>query len=124
MRIFGLRGATTTIANTSEDILRETQKLLQALIDNNKLTEDQIVSIIFTTTPDLTAEFPAKACRLLGWNQTALLGAVEADVPHGVPRCIRILIHAYLDSAQQIKHVYLNEAVKLRPDLVSGKSPE
>ena len=124
MRIFGLRGATTTTANTSEDILQETQKLLRELIEKNRLTEEQIVSIIFTTTPDLTAEFPAKACRLLGWNQTALLGAVEADVPHGVPRCIRILIHAYLDSSEQIKHVYLNEAVRLRPDLVSGKSPE
>lgn len=122
MRIFGLRGATTATANTSEDILQETQKLLQALIESNKLTEDQVVSIIFTTTPDLTAEFPAKACRIMGWNQTALLGAVEADVPHGLPLCIRILIHAYLDSPAQ--HVYLNEAVRLRPDLVSEKSPE
>ena len=124
MKMSGLRGATTTTANTKEDILQETEKLLQALIDSNKLTEEQVVSIIFTTTPDLTAEFPAKACRLLGWNQTALLGAVEADVPHSVPRCIRILIHACLDSAYQVKHVYLNEAVRLRPDLVSGKSPD
>ncbi len=122
MRLFGIRGATTAKANTPEDILSETTKLLQELIFLNNLTEDKVVSIIFTTTPDLNAEFPAKACRMLGWHNTALLGAVEADVPHGVKRCIRILIHAYLDSSAKLRPVYLNEAVNLRPDLSRGKS--
>jgi len=116
MRMYGIRGATTTKSNSAEEILEETGKLLRELIQRNKLTEEQIVSIIFTTTPDLTAEFPAKACRLLGWEKAALLGAVEAAVPHGVPYCIRVLIHAYLNSAEEVEHVYLNEAVRLRPD--------
>lgn len=116
MRLFGIRGATTITNNSASEILRETTILLNEIIKQNSLTEDKVVSVIFTTTPDLTAEFPAKACRQLGWNKAALLGAVEADVPHGLPRCIRVLFHAYLDSSQEPKHVYLNEAVKLRPD--------
>jgi len=116
MRMHGIRGATTTKANNPDEILQETGRLLEALIEENKLAEEQVVSIIFTTTPDLTAEFPAKACRMLGWTETALLGAVEADVPHGPSHCIRILIHAYLTEGVKAQHVYLNEAVRLRPD--------
>lgn len=119
MRMYGIRGATTTKANNKEEIISETQKLLQAVIESNELREEQVVSIILTSTPDLNAEFPAKACRLMGWNRTALLGAVEADVPHGIPRCIRVLVHAYLDSPEKVRHVYLNDAVRLRPDLVT-----
>ncbi|MFY9174504.1 MAG: chorismate mutase [Peptococcia bacterium] len=116
MRLYGIRGATTTTENTATAILQETEKLMLELIKENNLTEDKVVSIIFTTTPDLTAEFPSKACRNLGWNQVALLGSVEADVPHGIPYCIRVLIQAYLDSPENLQHIYLNEAVRLRPD--------
>lgn len=84
----------------------------------NQLTEENVISIIFTTTPDLNAEFPAKAARLQGLKNTPLLGAVEADVPHGLPKCIRVLMHAYLETGREIKHIYLNEAVNLRPDIV------
>jgi chorismate mutase len=120
MRVYGIRGATTVCNNNKEEILQETTLLLQTIIEKNKLSEEDVVSIIFTTTPDLTAEFPAKACRLMGWKNTALLGGVEADVPHGISRCIRILIHAYQD-AKGVTHVYLNEAVALRPDLIGEK---
>lgn len=116
MRLFGIRGATTAAVNKPEEILDRTKELLQALFVTNRIAEENVVSIIFTTTPDLTAEFPAKACRLMGWNSAALLGAVEADVPHGVPRCIRVLIHAYLEKGSETTHIYLHEAVKLRPD--------
>ncbi|PKM89004.1 MAG: chorismate mutase [Firmicutes bacterium HGW-Firmicutes-12] len=118
MRLYGIRGATTVCNNDSDEIIQNTTVLLQTIIDKNKLSEENVVSIIITTTPDLTAEFPAKACRLMGWKNTALLGAVEADVPHGVTYCIRVLVHAYLEDAQKVTHVYLNEAKALRPDLV------
>lgn len=116
--LYGIRGATTVSANSAEQILEETQKLLEAILTANELTDtNNLVSIIFTTTPDLNAEFPAKAARLMGLSHVPLLGCVEADVPHGLPRCIRLLIHAYLPKESKIKPVYLNEAVKLRPDL-------
>lgn len=116
--LYGIRGATTVSANSAEQILEETQKLLEAILTANRLTDtNYLVSIIFTTTPDLTAEFPAKAARLMGLGHVPLLGCVESDVPHGLPRCIRLLIHAYLPKDSKVKHVYLNEAVKLRPDL-------
>lgn len=119
MLLFGIRGATTVSANTAEQILEETQKLLEAILTANGLIDNtaNLVSIIFTTTPDLNAEFPAKAARLIGLSHVPLLGCVEVNVPHGLQRCIRLLIHAYLPKDSKVKHIYLNEAVKLRPDL-------
>ncbi|HHZ16811.1 MAG TPA: chorismate mutase [Peptococcaceae bacterium] len=118
--LFGIRGATTVVANTQEQILAETKKLLQALFTANGIDiaspEHTLVSIIFTTTPDLNAEFPAKAARLLGLTQVPLLGCVETAVPHGLSLCIRVLIHAYLPEGTKVKHIYLNEAAQLRPD--------
>lgn len=116
-KVYGIRGATTVAANTKKDIIEETQKLLRTILQENNLTNDDLISIIFTTTVDLNAEFPAKAARLMGLGDIPLLGCVEADVPHGLPFCIRVLLHAYLDENTKIKHIYLNEAVKLRPDL-------
>lgn len=124
MRIYGIRGATTITANTKEGIIQETKKLLEAVIEANQLKQEDVVSIIFTTTPDVTAEFPAKVCRMMGWEEVPLLGAVEADVPHGLLRCIRVLLHVYLQADKRVKHIYLNEAVKLRPDLVKKSLSE
>ena len=121
MRLYGIRGATSVNENEKEAIIAETQRLLMALVDANNIKQEDVVSIIITTTPDLTAEFPAKACRLIGWNDVPLLGALEADVLHGLPRCIRMLLHVYLEEGSRIKPVYLNEAVNLRPDLI-GKT--
>lgn len=118
MRMVGIRGATTVYKNEKDEILMGTQELLERLIKENNILEENVVSMIFTTTPDLNAEFPAKACRLMGWTSVPMIGAVEADVPHGIEKCIRILIHAYLPEGHQVKHIYLNEAVKLRPDIV------
>ena len=117
-RIYGIRGATTVPANTKENILAETQQLLQAIVQANSIEKEDLVSIIFTTTVDLNAEFPAKAARMMGLNNVPLIGCVEADIPHGLPLCIRVLVHAYLEQGVEIKHIYLNDAVKLRPDLL------
>src|SRR5881409_1750635 len=91
----GLRGATTATANTSEAILQATEELLRALQTGNGFAPEDVESAIFTSSPDLTADYPARAARRLGWTQVPLLGATEVAVPPpgGVPRCIRVLLH-------------------------------
>jgi len=115
----GLRGATTATANTSEAILEATEALLAALRDANGFEPRDVESAIFTSSPDLTADYPARAARRLGWTGVPLLGGVEVDVPPplGLPRCIRVLLHFYTTKSQRsLKHMYLREASKLRPD--------
>jgi chorismate mutase len=114
----GVRGATTVEANTADAILSATRELLVEIIRVNGITEDEVASIFFTTTPDLTAEFPAKAARDLGWRRIALMGGIEMDVPHGVPLCVRVLIHwNTARGIDDIRHVYTKGALALRPDL-------
>jgi len=113
----GLRGATTAAANTSEAILEATAELLSALQEANGFAPGDVESAIFTSSPDLTAEYPARAARGLGWNDVPLLGAAEVAVPTGLKRCVRVLLHFYTAKPQQaLKHIYLREAAKLRPD--------
>jgi chorismate mutase len=96
----GIRGATTVSVNTRSEILKATRELLSCLIEANGITEEDVASIFFTVTPDLTAVFPAEAAREMGWRQAPLLDALEIPVPGSLPRCIRILIHWNTDSAQ------------------------
>src|SRR4051812_4334160 len=113
----GLRGATTAAANTSDAILDATEELLSALRDANGFAPEDVESAIFTTSPDLNADYPARAARRLGWTEVPLLGAAEVAVPTGLPRCIRVLLHFYTTKSQRaLKHMYLREASKLRPD--------
>ena len=113
----GLRGATTAAVNTGDAILEATAELLRALQEANAFRPEDVESAIFTSSPDLTAEYPARAARLLGWRDVPLLGAAEVAVPDGVPRCIRVLLHFYTAKAQgELKHMYLHGAAKLRPD--------
>jgi len=117
----GIRGAITAEANTCESIVAATRELLLALIEANGLMPEDVASIIFTTTPDLDAEFPAVAARELGWGDVALLCSHEMNVPHGLPRCIRLLIHWNTSvTAAEVKHVYLKGAIALRPDRVAA----
>ncbi|MGE5551108.1 MAG: chorismate mutase [Bacteroidota bacterium] len=113
----GIRGATTAAADTPECILDATRELLQAMVRANNLAVDRIVSAIFTATPDLRAEFPAAAARQIGWQAVPLLDAVEIDKPGALPRCIRVLLHIEMASDAEPVHVYLRDAVTLRPDL-------
>jgi chorismate mutase len=118
MKFRGVRGATTAEANTAEAILAATKELMEAMVAQNDIAEDDVASIIFTTSPDLTAAYPAKAARDLGWRRTALLGAQEMDVTDGIRFAIRILIHWNTSkSLDEIQHVYMREALTLRPDL-------
>ncbi len=116
----GVRGATTVETNTAETIREATAELLQALVEENDIEHDRVASILFTTTMDLNAAFPAVAARELGWSDIALLNAHEMAVPGALPRCIRILLHVNTErTAKEIRHIYLRDARKLRPDLVA-----
>ncbi len=118
MAVRGIRGATVVEADDREPILRATRELLEALILANDIAVDDIASIMFTMTPDLQSTYPAQAARWLGWENTPLLGALEIDVPGGLPRCIRVLMHVNTDRAPaDINHIYLHEARILRPEL-------
>jgi chorismate mutase len=118
MKFRGVRGAITADADTSEAILGAARQLLQAVIEANEIEEDDVASVIFTTTADLTAAYPAKAARDLGWRRTALLGAQEMDMIDGIPRCIRVLVHWNTSKGlDEIVHVYMLGAIALRPDL-------
>ena len=113
----GVRGATTADANTSDAILEATRELLALMIHSNQIEPDDVASAIFTTTPDLNAEFPALAARQLGWADVALLCGHEMAVPGALAHCIRILIHWNTEKpAREIQHIYINGAVNLRPD--------
>jgi chorismate mutase len=113
----GIRGATTTSANSRDAILAATRELLVELIERNAIQPEDVASAIFTTTPDLNAEFPAIAARELGWTDVALLCGHEMAVPGSLQCCIRILIHWNTTrSAAEIVHVYIHGAQVLRPD--------
>ena len=114
----GVRGATTADSNTREDILQATTQLLALMIRKNDIKSTDIASAIFTTTPDLNAAFPALAARQLGWLDVPLLCTHEIDVPDSLRMCIRVLIHWNTDKSQsEIDHIYVKDAVALRPDL-------
>jgi chorismate mutase len=113
----GVRGATTIAANTAEDILEATTDLLDALIRLNEITAEEVVSAVFTTTPELNAAFPALAARKLGWTEVPLLCAHEMDVPGALRGVIRILLHINTPRLPaEIRHVYLRDARALRPE--------
>jgi chorismate mutase len=117
VRCRGIRGATTSEANTREAILAATRELLEQLIERNGIYPDDIASAIFTTTTDLDAEFPAVAARALGWSDTALLCGHEMYVPGSLRSCIRVLIHWNTERrADEVVHVYIRGATNLRPD--------
>jgi chorismate mutase len=114
----GVRGATTADANNGDEILKATRGLLALMIRQNDIEPDDVASVIFTTTPDLDAEFPALAARQLNWSTVALMCAHELGVPGSLEQCIRILIHWNTDKpVDEIQHVYVRGAVRLRPDL-------
>ena len=117
MRLVALRGANTVTENTAEAILSATDALMREILSRNELGADDLVSCIFTLTPDLDAEFPAVAARRMGLSGVPLLCAQEIPVPGAMPSVIRVLIHAYARDGQDPRHVYLGDAVALRLDL-------
>ncbi len=115
----GIRGAVNVEENEKDLIIKETKNLLLSIMEANNLNTEDICSIFLTMTPDLDAVFPALAARELGWRQVPMLCAVEIDVKDSMPKCIRVLLHINTNLRQnEIKHVYLKEAQKLRNDLM------
>jgi chorismate mutase len=112
-----VRGAITVDADTPEDIRAATTELMTAILERNALDVPEMVSILFTLTPDLRAEFPAVAAREMGLSAVPLLCAGEIDVPGAMPRCIRVMVHCYMPPQRPVRHVYLREARQLRTDL-------
>lgn len=118
MAVRGIRGAVTATANEREAIVEATSRLLREIVERNAIGVDDIGAIFFTTTPDLTAEFPAAAARELGWNDVPLLCGHEMSVPGRLDKCVRVMMLVNVDVAQSaIRHVYLDGAKALRPDL-------
>jgi chorismate mutase len=113
-----LRGATTVDEDTPAQINERVVTLLQEMLSRNEVDHDDLVSIIFTATPDIHSMFPPAAARTIGLGDVPLLGASEIDVPGGVQRCIRVLMHLQSTrSRQEMRHVYLEGASHLRDDL-------
>ena len=120
-KIRGIRGATTVEINSNDAIVQATQELLRVMIERNGLVEDDVASVLFSVTPELDDSYPATAARMMGWTRTALMGFQEADIKHGLPMCIRVLIHWNTSkSIDEICHVFLHKAAALRPDLAAG----
>ncbi len=118
MKLLALRGATTVDADTKADISERTQTLVTQMLERNGIGHDQLVSILFTATDDLHAEFPAAAARALGLGDVPLICARELDITHGMKMCIRVMMHFYGDQDRSaLHHVYLERARSLRDDL-------
>jgi chorismate mutase len=114
----GVRGAITADTNTREDILLQTRRLMAVMIRTNDIKPEDVAFALFSTTPDIDADFPAFAARQFGWFGVPLLCTNEIPVPGSLPMCIRILMSWNTSKSQQaIQHVYLRDAVSLRPDI-------
>lgn len=118
--IRGVRGAITIEQDTPEQVWSETEKLVLEVVKANDIQPEDIASITISTTPDIKSAFPARPIRQMeGWQFVPIMCMHEMDVPGALPLCIRVLLHVNTETAQhEIQHVYLNDAVKLRPDLV------
>jgi chorismate mutase len=115
----GVRGAITVDENSLEAILAATRTLLETIVAENGMAAAEIAGVTFTATADLDAVYPAVAARALGWVEVPLLCMQEMRVVGSLERCIRVLLHWNTDRTQaEIRHVYLGEARRLRPDLV------
>ena len=118
MRVRALRGATTLDRDERAHLLERTGELITALFERNGLGEEDLISIVFTATDDISSAFPAEAARVAGITHVPLLCARELDIDGGIARCIRVLVHAYTDRAvSDLRHPYLHAARQLRTDL-------
>jgi chorismate mutase len=118
LTVRGLRGATTVDSDTVVQVTERSQELMREIMARNELVEDDIVSVLFTATPDVTSIFPATAIREIGFGAVPLLCAAEIEVPGAMPLCIRVLLHVSTTrSRDEMHHVYLHGAQGLRDDL-------
>jgi chorismate mutase len=117
-RVRALRGATTLEHDERGHLFARTQELIAAVLTRNDLSEDDLISIVFTATDDVHSAYPAEAAREAGITHVPLLCTRELDIDGGIARCIRVLVHAYTTrTARDLRHVYLHDARQLRTDL-------
>ena len=118
MAVRAVRGAIQVDVDDRDAIIEATADLVRQVLDRNALDPGDLISVVFTATPDLTAEFPAYAARAIGITDVPFLCATEIDVPGSMPRVVRLLAHVETDrSREQLRHVYLRGAAALRTDL-------
>ena len=118
MKVRALRGAVTAEADTREEIIGITTELLEEMLDRNEVATDDVICITFTSTRDLTAEFPAAAVRKIGLSHVPVMCARELDVEGALPMTVRVMMLLYTAKVrEQLRHVYLKEARQLRTDL-------
>lgn len=120
MMMRGIRGAITVSADQPDEILNETKNLVLEMALKNGVEPEQVASVIISTTTDISSAFPAKAVRTIeDWTFVPVMCTHEMDVPGSMPLCIRVMMHANTEKSQQeINHIYMNDAVNLRPDLI------
>ncbi|MBO1003048.1 chorismate mutase [Pseudogracilibacillus auburnensis] len=118
--IRGFRGATTVTKNDEAEIMKETKKLVVEMVEVNNIEPSEISHVLFSVTDELNAGFPAKVARQMsGWTHVPVMCMKEIDVPNSLERCVRVMLVAKTNLQQdEIIHVFLNDAVKLRPDLI------
>ncbi len=117
----GIRGATTVAADTADEIAAATQELLREIVARNGVEMADVAAATFSVTTDVRTAFPATAARGIGWGGVPMDCYQQMDVPGALPRCIRVLVFWNTARAPDaIRHVYLREAVRLRPDLAGN----
>ena len=116
----GFRGATTVTTNTEKEMMTETKKLIGQMVEKNNIQPEDISHVLFSVTNDLNATFPAKAAREMpGWTHVPVMCMREIDVPNSLEKCIRVMMVAKTTVRQnEVQHIFLNKAMKLRPDLM------
>ena len=118
MAVRAIRGATQVDADDRDQVLEATRELVATVLERNELTGEDLISILFTATPDLVSEFPALAARELGLGDVPLMCATEITVPHALPRVLRLMAHVDTPRPRaEVQHVYLRGAVALRRDI-------
>lgn len=119
----GLRGATTVNENKEQEILQNTKELIEEMVQVNDVNVDMISHVFISVTNDINAVFPAKALRLIqGWTYVPVMCMREIDVPNSLEKCIRVMMVIHTDKKQHdMNHIFHNNAVKLRPDLLDQK---
>lgn len=124
--IRGFRGATTVLNNDEQEMLDNTRVLVEEIVKQNAIQASDISHVFFSVTNDLNAAFPAKSVREMpGWSHVPVMCMTEIDVPNSLPRCIRVMLIANTDLEQEdVQHIFHNDAIKLRPDLVSEEGEQ
>lgn len=118
MALRAIRGAIQVPANTSVDIAAGVQELISAILESNQLAPSDVISVFFTSTPDLNAAFPAAACREMGFANVPLIGSVEVGVPGALDKVVRAMLHVETSRLpEEISHIYLHGAASLRRDI-------